>query len=391
MPWPRNLIILVASVLVLTIGQEVWFGFAPEFLRALGASVVVVGLYSSLQDFFKALYYYPGGWLNDRFGMRIALVIANLAAAAGYLIYLVSPNFSFVFLGLPLIMAWPAFVVPATLKILGDWLPFKDRAAGFALEAAVTSLPRLAAPVAGGLLIGAIGSVVLGVRVGVGLTVLAAGLALVLQGLGYRPAPGVPTPFSPLGIWREMNGELKKLLFSEVLVGYAEAIPRALIVLYAIDRMGMPYWSFGLMLATEAAVALFVTVPARQMLARGGQRRLLLVSFLCTALFPASLFVAPGWVWLFGSFVLAGLRSTGEAVRATVLSSLAHPERMAAHVGLYESVLSLAILPAGFAGGLLWSLVGPWSAFALSLAAGLIGCVVYWFGGPGEIRAPQDL
>jgi MFS family permease len=389
MAWPRNLLILLASVLVLSIGQEVWFGFAPQFLRALGASVIAVGLYSSLQDFFKALYFYPGGWLNDRFGMRVALVIANLAAAFGYLIYLVSPNFLVVFLGLPFVMAWPAFVVPASLKMLGDWLPFKDRPAGFALEAAATSLPRLVAPVAGGLLIGAIGSVLLGVRVGVGLTVLAAGLALLLQGFGYQPTPRQRVPFSPLGVWREMNGELKRLLFSEILVGYAEAIPRALIVLYAIDRMGMPFWSFGLMLATEAAVALFVTGPARRMMSAAGQRPLLLASFLCTALFPASLFIAPGWTWLFGSFILAGLRSTGEAVRSTILSTLAHPERMAAHVGLYESLLSLSILPAGLIGGLLWSFVGPWSTFALALVVGLAGCGVYWFMGPGEVREPE--
>jgi hypothetical protein len=51
------LIILLTASVILAFGQELWFGFAPEFLRALGAGVLALGLFSSLQDFFKTLYY----------------------------------------------------------------------------------------------------------------------------------------------------------------------------------------------------------------------------------------------------------------------------------------------------------------------------------------------
>ncbi|MBM4422823.1 MAG: MFS transporter [Chloroflexi bacterium] len=90
----RNLAILTASSLILSLGQEMWFGFAPEFLRALGAGVIAVGFFSSLQDLFEALYHYPGGWLTDRYGVRRSLIIANLAAGLGYFIYLISPHFA---------------------------------------------------------------------------------------------------------------------------------------------------------------------------------------------------------------------------------------------------------------------------------------------------------
>ena len=102
------------------------------------------------------------------------------------------------------------------------------------------------------------------------------------------------------------------------------------------------------------------------------------------------MFIAPGWGWLFGSFILAGLKASGGAVRGALLSALAHPERKGQHIGLYESLLSVSILPAGLIGGVLWESVGPWLSFLLSLIAGLAGCAVYWLAGPGtDLRDRQ--
>lgn len=385
----RNLAVLTASTLILSLGQEMWFGFAPEFLRALGAGVVALGLFGSLQDLFEALYHYPGGWLTDRFGVRRALIIANLAAGLGYFIYLLSPHFAVVFLGLPLVMLWPAFAAPAAVGLLGDALPLKDRPAGFALQAVITKIPSLVAPAAGGILIALLGDVRLGVRIGLGLTLLAAFLTLILQGFGYQPSPAQRQIVSPLALWRSMNAGLKRLLFSEALVQYAEALPRALIVLYAIQTLKAPYWGFGLMLATEAAVAMFVNGPLRRITAAVGQKPILLASFLCTALFPITVFFAPGWLWLFAGFAIAGLRASGGAARGTLLTALADPDRKGQQIGLYESLLNLVILPAGLVGGALWFFVGPWLTFWLALISGLAGCALYWAAGPPSPEVPD--
>jgi MFS family permease len=382
MRFSRNLSILTASALILSLGQEMWFGFAPEYLRALGAGVIALGLFSSLQDFFEALYHYPGGLLNDRFGVRWALVLANLAAALGYFIYLISPHFTVVFLGLPFVMAWPAFVLPSTIALLGESLPLKDRPAGFALQAVITKIPGLIAPLAGGVLISLLGNVELGVRVGLGLTLLAGLFTILLQSMGYQPSPAQRQIAPPAAVWRSMNIGLKRLLASEILVRYAEALTRMLIVVYAIGTLKMPYWGFGVMLATEAATAMFVNGPLRRIMASVGQKPILLASFISTALFPMTIFLAPDWGWVWFGFVLAGVRASGSATRSAILSALTEPERKGQQLGLYESLLSLAILPAGLAGGVLWFFVGPWLTFLLASLSGLAGCAVYWLAGP---------
>ncbi len=383
-PWPRNLLILLASAVILSLGQELWFGFAPEFLRVLGANVIALGLFGSLQDFFKAAYHYPGGWLNDRFGVQVALVLANLAAGLGYFIYLIAPNFLLVFLGLPFVMAWPAFVLPATLKLLGDALTAQDRPAGFALEAVITRLPTLLAPALGGILIGLLGSAVLGVRAGLLVTLLAAFGTLLLQGVGYTAANSQPQSIGPWTLWSQTPSALKRLLMCEVLVRYAEALPRMLIVLYALESLKAPAWGFGLMLGIEALVAILINGPLRPLLATLGQKPVLLASFVLTALFPITVFYAPGWGWLFGSFVIAGLQAAGEGARKALISDHLQPERRGQHAGLYESLLSLALLPAGLMGGGLWFFVGAWSAFWLALLLGLAGCALYALAGPGS-------
>ncbi len=382
----RNLTVLTLSVVILSLGQNMWFGFAPEFLRALGASVVVIGAFSSLQTFFEGLYPYPGGWLTDRFGLRRALVTANVAAAAGYFIYLISPNFLIVFLGLPLVMIWPAFVVPATTSLLAENAApqASGRAFNFAVQEIITRLPLLLAPVAGGVLIARLGDVQAGVRVGLGITLAAAALTLFLQGFGYQSKAKSSESKSIFMIWQEMDGGLKRLLGSEILVRYAEVLPRALLVLYAIQILHAPYWGFGLLLAVEAGAAILVRGPLAKLVETTGYKPILLLSFLATAIFPITILFAPGWLWLFVGYVIAAFgKSAGSPIRSALISDLANPARIGQQVGLYESLVNLAVLPAGLMGGLLWA-VRPSLPFWLAMVAGLAGCVVLARVGPGN-------
>jgi len=102
----RNVSLASASVFILALGEELWKKFLPKYLEALGASTGVIGLFGTAEDFLDAIYQYPGGWIADRFGRRRAFLIFIGVAAAGYLVYLFSPSWPFVFLGLAFVMAW---------------------------------------------------------------------------------------------------------------------------------------------------------------------------------------------------------------------------------------------------------------------------------------------
>src|SRR5712691_8328561 len=93
----HNVSIASAAIFLLGLGEELWKKFLPKYLEALGASTPVIGLFGTAEDFFDAVYQYPGGWLADHLGRRRAFLIFIAIASAGYLVFLVSPSWPFVF------------------------------------------------------------------------------------------------------------------------------------------------------------------------------------------------------------------------------------------------------------------------------------------------------
>src|SRR5207245_11740771 len=122
----RNVTAASGAVFLLGFGEELWKKFLPKYLEALGASTPVIGLFGTAEDFFDAVYQYPGGWIADRFGRRRAFLIFVALAVIGYLIYLFSPSWPFLFLGLAFVMAWQSMASPAIFAVIGDSLP-KER------------------------------------------------------------------------------------------------------------------------------------------------------------------------------------------------------------------------------------------------------------------------
>ena len=149
----RNVSIASAAVFIIALGEELWKKFLPKYLEALGATAGVVGVFGTAQDFFDAVYQYPGGWIADRFGRRRAFLIFVTLASTGYLVYLFSPSWPFLFLGLSLTMAWQSMASPAMFSIIGDALPRERRAMGFTLQSILKRVPVVIAPLAGGVLI----------------------------------------------------------------------------------------------------------------------------------------------------------------------------------------------------------------------------------------------
>src|SRR4029453_7607745 len=86
----RNVSLASATIFILGLGEELWKKFLPKYLEALGASAPIIGFFGTAEDFFDAVYQYPGGWLADRVGRRRAFLTFVTAASAGYLVYLFS-------------------------------------------------------------------------------------------------------------------------------------------------------------------------------------------------------------------------------------------------------------------------------------------------------------
>src|SRR5207244_6516826 len=89
----RNLVILLIAIFVIGAGEQLWMRFVPKYLQAVGATVLIIGLYDALRTLLSAIYAYPGGVLVDVWGHRRAFLILSLASIFGYALrLLVAPS-----------------------------------------------------------------------------------------------------------------------------------------------------------------------------------------------------------------------------------------------------------------------------------------------------------
>src|SRR6059036_3454213 len=174
----RNVVAVAGAMFLLGFGENLWKGFLPKYLQALGAPVLAVGLFGTVRDFLDGAYQYPGGWIADRYGRRRALLLFVSLASVGYVIYALAPSWPFVLAGLLFGMAWTSMASPTLFAVVGDALPRERRAIGFTVQSILRRIPIAIAPTLGGLAIAAYG-VRGGVHRGLPVTVALALLTLI--------------------------------------------------------------------------------------------------------------------------------------------------------------------------------------------------------------------
>ena len=243
----RNVSIASAAVFLLGLGEELWKKFLPKYLEALGASTPVIGLFGTAEDFFDAIYQYPGGWIADRFGRRRAFLFFVATASAGYLVYYFAFAWPLVFVGLAFAMAWQSMASPAIFAIIGDSLPPERRAMGFTLQSILKRVPIVIAPVIGGVLIAKLG-VVEGVHTGLLITL---GLAAVTFLLVLKVKVEIKTSKATniRGVWRSFHSALKRLLISDVIIRMCEGMTGVLTILYVTNIDGLSTVRYGTLIA----------------------------------------------------------------------------------------------------------------------------------------------
>lgn len=370
----RNVVAASGAVLLVGLGEELWKKFLPKYLESLGAGVAVVGLFGTSEDFFDALYQYPGGWLADHWGRRQAFLTFLLLALLGYVVYLSSSSWPFLFLGLAFAMAWQSMASPAIFATIGDALPLTRRAMGFTVQSLLKRIPMAISPLLGAVLIGAVG-LRTGIRTGLVITILCVGVTIpVLRAIRLPLAPR--DSLNLWHVWGSFHATLKRLLLSDIAIRTCEGMADIFVVLYVTDIVGITIPRYGVLVAVQLATSILVYVPSAQMADRLGRKPFVIVTFLCFSLFPMAVVLAPTFAWQVCTFVIGGLREIGEPSRKAMIVDLANPKLRARTVGLYYLVRSLSITPASAIGGLLWK-IRPEVPFALAGAIGIFGTLIF--------------
>ncbi len=370
----RNVTVASSAAFLVGLGEELWKKFLPKYLELLGANATAIGLFGTAEDFFDAPYQYPGGWLADRWGRRRAFLTFLGAASTGYLVYLFSPSWPFLFVGLGFVMAWQSMASPAIFATIGDALPKERRAMGFTFQSMLKRIPMVISPLVGGAMIAAFG-LRAGIKAGLAITLVFVGIAVPLLFLiNLRVAPKDTVKLR--GVWNSFHPTLKRLLMSDIAIRTCEGMADIFTVLYVTNVTGITIPQYGVLVAVQLATAILVYIPSAKIADRLGRKPFVIATFVCFAFFPAAVVLARNFAWLVGAFVIGGLREIGEPSRKVMIVDLADLQTRARTVGLYYLVRSFSITPASAIGGLLWR-IGPQIPFFTAGAIGIVGTLLF--------------
>jgi MFS family permease len=370
----RNVSIASAAIFLVGLGEELWKKFLPKYLEALGASVPVIGLFGTAEDFLDAVYQYPGGWLADRFGRRRAFQTFLALACVGYLVYLLGGSWPFAFLGLAFAMCWQSMASPAMFAVIGDALPPARRAMGFSIQSILKRVPIVIAPIIGGILITRHG-IVTGVHRGLIVTLIIAAVTLFLiqlMTIAHESHPSI----NIFGVWKTLEGNLKRLLVADIFIRTCEGMADVLVILYVTNVLHVSTARFGTLLAVLFATTLIIYVPAAKAADRIGRRPFIIATFSAFALYPLAIIAAHDFIGLVIAFIIGGLREIGEPARKAMIVDSANPQLRARTVGLYYLMRSFAVTPAAAVGGVLWKFT-PQTPFLIAGVFGIAGAFLF--------------
>lgn len=370
----RNVSIASAAVFLLGLGEELWKKFLPKYLEALGASTTIIGFFGTTETFLDAIYQYPGGWVADSVGRRRAFLIFITLAAVGYVVYLISPTWPYVFVGLGFSMAWQSMASPAIFATIADALPPSRRAMGFTIQSILKRVPIIVAPMIGGAFIARYG-IVGGIHTGLILTLMLAAIAMILvHRINIRIESA--RAHNVLDVWRSFHLALKRLLISDVIIRMCEGMTGVLTILYVTNVHGLSVARYGTLIAIQMITSILVYVPAGKIADRLGRKPFVVLTFVSFALFPVAVILARSFWLLVVAFIIGGLREIGEPARKAMIVDFAREGMRARSVGLYYLIRSLSITPAAAIGGLLWN-YSPDVPFVTAGVIGLLGTIVF--------------
>ncbi|HUE41004.1 MAG TPA: MFS transporter [Chthoniobacterales bacterium] len=379
----RNLVILLLVIFVIGAGEELWMRFIPKYLKELGATVFVIGLYDALRTLLGAVYAYPGGVVVDRWGHRRAFLIFNVVSIIGYALVLLFPRWGAVIVGMFLFLSWSCFSLPATFSLVAAALEANRHSMGIGVQSVIKRLPIMIAPFFGGMLIDRFG-VIGGVRIALVISIVLSGATIFIQ-RELRDEP--KTEAEPVNRWsfwqnlREFNSPMRRLLLSDILVRFCERIPYAWVVIFAMDYVGVSGKQVGMLTAVEMLAATLCIIPASHYADRYGREPFVIVTFIMFTLFPISLIVARAYpAYSFGllvvAFLIRGLKEFGDTPRKALIIGYCDPLRCGQMVGAYYLVRDLIVSFGAIIGAYLWAL-GAELNFLAATALGIAGTFFY--------------
>ena len=374
----RTVGIVLVSLLVFGLGEQLWSPFFPAYLEArikpdpeatvagvTFIALLAVGIYACLRNLFEALCYVGGGRLTARLGDRGSLILFGLLTIIGYALFLIWDSPVVAIAATLLIVGWDPLSVPVTFTTVGATVTAANQGMAFALQSIQKRLPKIVGPLIAGIVLAAAiryyGSSDAGHVMGMRWLVAAAlmlGLGSLAIQIRFMPHQAIPPPGPGA---------------RAIIRSFPPTLQRLLLAVRGVDPVFV-----GVLFAVQHVTALLTYLPIGRMTAVVGLQPFIGLTFVFFALFPLALAGLPGQGGLLLAFVVYGLREIGEPARKALITSLVPRAVRAEGVGLYWGLRSAAICWASLVGSVVWYALGPEPLLYLAFAFGCVGTAVFY-------------
>ena len=188
-----------------------------------------------------------------------------------------------------------------------------------------------------------------------------------------------------------MTPDLRNLLVSDILIRYAEQIPYAFAVVWAMDVNGLSALQFGALTTVEMVTAMLVYIPIAYLADKNTKKPFVAITFVFFTIFPLVLLFSRSFEMMIVAFIIRGLKEFGEPTRKALIMDLAPENKKAGMFGLYYLLRDVIVSVAAFGGALLWN-ISPSVNFITAFAFGLAGTLYFVrFGKDLKARASSEL
>ncbi len=269
--------------------------------------------------------------------------------------------------------------MPAIMSLISDAVPKNKRVMGVSMHSLVRRVPMALGPLIGGILIGVYG-ITNGVRISFIIAIVLAIVSIFIFSAFIKDAGKREKTVKIRSMLKNLRGNLRTLLISDILVRFCEQIPYAFVVVWVVEKNGLSAFQFGILTAIEMVTAMIIYVPVAYLADRHTKKPFVVITFGFFTLFPLVLLFSRNFELLVIAFIIRGLKEFGEPTRKSLIMDFSPEGQKAGTFGAYYLVRDSIVSVVAFLGAFLW-LISPSTDFLVAFAFGLLGTAIFWIFG----------
>ena len=370
-----NFLVLVVSYVLSGFASGLNTPFRSPYIEGLGATVVEIGIISSVGALISAVIAIPGAYVADRYGRRNVIVVFTYFVAVGYLIHVFAPSWWFILLG-TIVLNLSRVYLPALQAIEADSLPEEKRGMGYSLINMAPSIFSAISPPIAGIIVSRY-ELIPGMRLiylATSLIILAIALLrtfFLKETLHTQPLELTSmtshlqdTVTSFKMAVKDMNHDLWSFTLLELIYSFKDPIFFLYISLFVLQEVGITNIEWGYINSFFLPISLLLSLPAGKLVDKADRRTSVAIGYLLSIPVGIILVYSSGFNLVAVAFILSFMSQTLtfpaiHALRADLIPT----DKRGRIIGLISVMKSLVQVPSAILFGWMYQSVSPNSVF----------------------------